>query len=228
MWVDDLDPGKSWASLWTGYVLCGHCRGIRQLDRDCPVCQDPSPSLEPQTVVLSHSAEIQVCPTFAGAEGRYEDYLYLQMLEREWKRPVLETDSALYGGAGRSPSPRAAIVLLYWTYFETRMERLLRAGMEGTPASLVEDALDRYASIGARMDRLYRVVFGTTYGADLAEVGQATVWNYLCQLQKQRNAFIHGDPGAIDDALVTQVVQELKNEHEAWIAVFNKHRSKVL
>ena len=26
-------------------------------------------------------------PTFMGAEGRYEDYVYLQMLQREWERP---------------------------------------------------------------------------------------------------------------------------------------------
>jgi hypothetical protein len=27
--------------------------------------------------------------TFAGAEGRYEDYICLQMLRRGWRRPVV-------------------------------------------------------------------------------------------------------------------------------------------
>jgi hypothetical protein len=27
-----------------------------------------------------------------GAEGRYEDWVYLQLLEREWNRPVTETE----------------------------------------------------------------------------------------------------------------------------------------
>ncbi len=26
-WHDNLPPGKSWASLWTGYILCGECQG---------------------------------------------------------------------------------------------------------------------------------------------------------------------------------------------------------
>jgi hypothetical protein len=37
------------------------------------------------------------------------------------------------------------------------------------------------------------------------------------------NAFAHGDPRAIDDALVVAVVDNLKREHEAWTAAFN-HR----
>ncbi len=32
---------------------------------------------------------------------------------------------------------------------------------------------------------------------------------------------MHGEPGAVDDQLVTAVVEMLKIEHEAWIAIFN-------
>jgi hypothetical protein len=35
------------------------------------------------------------------------------------------------------------------------------------------------------------------------------------------NLFAHGQPQAIDDALVKTVVENIKVEHEAWIAVFN-------
>jgi hypothetical protein len=64
-----------------------------------------------------------------GAEGRYEDWVYLGMMEREWKRPVADDDR--FSGFSResAPSPRASIVLLFWSYFETRIERLLRAGL---------------------------------------------------------------------------------------------------
>ena len=31
--------------------------------------------------------------TFMGAEGAYEDYVFLQMLQREWERPIVEFDT---------------------------------------------------------------------------------------------------------------------------------------
>jgi hypothetical protein len=37
---------------------------------------------------------------------------------------------------------------------------------------------------------------------------------------------MHGNPVAIDDNLVTQVVLQLKDEHEAWIAIFNKRATR--
>ena len=33
---------------------------------------------------------------------------------------------------------------------------------------------------------------------------------------------MHGHPEAIDDALVEELVAGLKDEHEGWIAVFNR------
>ena len=83
-----------------------------------------------------------------GAEGRYEDYMYLDMLEREWKRPVTEADGVRTFDPDRRPSPRAAIVMLFWSYFETRIERLLRAGMRNLPLRVTEDLLTRYSFIG--------------------------------------------------------------------------------
>jgi hypothetical protein len=64
-----------------------------------------------------------------GAEGRYEDWVYLGMMEREWKRPVADDDRFSVFSRESAPSPRASIVLLFWSYFETRIERLLRAGL---------------------------------------------------------------------------------------------------
>ena len=41
-------------------------------------------------------------------------------------------------------------------------------------------------------------------------------------LHQSRNRFTHGHPEAIDDVLVEELVASLKDEHEGWIAVFNK------
>ena len=82
--------------------------------------------------------------------------------------------------------------------------------------------LERHSSVGARMDRLYRVVFSSTYRGDLNDLGYGRVAALLKKVEQHRNRFIHGHPEAIDDALVKDLVVGLKDEHEAWIAVFNK------
>lgn len=65
-------------------------------------------------------------------------------------------------------SPKAPVVLLFWTYFETRIETLTENwARRGVPTTLAEDTLERYSSIGARLDTLYRVLFGTTDEKDL-------------------------------------------------------------
>lgn len=221
MWYDDYKAEGSWSVLWSGYVLCGHCEGICKIGSNCPVCGNEPFSLQQH----QHRADFKepvVSETHMGAEGRYEDWLYLQMLEREWKRPVPTVDRLSEPDPTRQPSARAAIVVLFWSYFETRIERLLRAGMRNIPPRLVEDTLQRYTSIGSRLDRLYRVLFETTYGEDLCDLGFNDVRLHLTEVQKRRNSFAHGDPAAIDDALVVAVVENLEREHESWIAVFNR------
>lgn len=148
--------------------------------------------------------------------------MYLEMLEREWRRPLTEAGLKV-ASLSRETSERAAIVVLYWSYFETRFERLLRAGMQSLPPRVTNDLLERTPSIGPRMDRLYRVLFNTTFRADLASLGFERVGQHLDRVQRHRNRFAHGDPSAVDDSLVAAVVENLKTEHEAWIALFN-HR----
>ena len=82
--------------------------------------------------------------------------------------------------------------------------------------------LERHSSVGARMDMLYRVVFSTTYRADLNDLGYGNVAALLKKVEQCRNSFTHGHPEAIDDELVDELVLGLKDEHEGWIAVFNK------
>ena len=86
----------------------------------------------------------------------------------------------------------------------------------------MDHLLERHSFVGARMDRLYRVVFSSTYRADLNDLGYGRVAALLKKVEQCRNWFAHGHPEAIDDALVEELVAGLKDEHEAWIAVFNK------
>src|SRR5579871_2311601 len=91
MWFDDIAPDASWTVLWSGYFICGQCGGIRRFESNCAGCDAQPPVLEEHVLVLNDGEEIRVPMAFLGAEGRFEDYIYLDMLEREWKRPVSET-----------------------------------------------------------------------------------------------------------------------------------------
>ncbi len=81
--------------------------------------------------------------------------------------------------------------------------------------------------IGPRLNDFYRVAFDSTYRKDLEDLGHGVIWTHLDKVQKQRNKFAHGQPQAIDDSLVHSLVEHLKLEHEAWIAVFNKRATRV-
>ena len=89
MWYDELPDEKSWSRLWYGYTICGRCRGIRGNEPACRVCGDQRIGREQQVIHLPDGREETVILAAMGAEGRYEDWVYLQMIEREWKRPTL-------------------------------------------------------------------------------------------------------------------------------------------
>ena len=55
--------------------------------------------------------------------GEMEDYVYLRMIEREWKRPLLDEDRHPPSWLDADVSPRASIVVL-WSYFENVERRL--------------------------------------------------------------------------------------------------------
>ena len=224
MWFDDLSPNDSWTSLWYGYIRCPECTGIRTLEDPCPACGTDLPTMDEQTIVLDDGQEVSVARAYMGAETRYEDYVYLQVLEREWKYGM-QPPSERMSFAERVPTG-AAIVLIFWTYFESRIEYLLRSALQHIPQRFLDDALTRYSSVGARMDRLYRIAFGTTYHSDLTSLKYSDVSRHLSRVQAQRNAFVHGTPDSIDDSLVASVVEMLKREHEAWIAVYNLRASR--
>ena len=220
LWYESMPADWSWAFLWSGYVRC-MCGGIRTIEAQCCACGEAW--LEPDPLVIrdADGNEHRVMPELAGAEGRYEDWVYLSMLEREWLRPV---DTDLYDSIpdNHRPSARAIVVLVFWSYFETRIERLFRETAKAVPKQMMEHLLERNSFVGTRMDSLYRVVFSTTYRADLNDLGYGRVAALLKTVEKRRNRFAHGHPEAIDDGLVEELVAGLKEEHEAWIAVFNR------
>lgn len=219
-WFEALPPGRAWATLWSGYIRCS-CGGIQPFGKTCPACDGTSPGLEFGTFD-DDGAEHKYPQTFMGAEGRYEDWVYLQMLEREWSRPVTDADRFLDIGQANRPSPKAVVVLVFWTYFETRIERLLVEAMRSLPESVSKDLLRRYSPISARLEKLYKVLFGTTYWVELKDIGFAHVAELLRRVHESRNRFAHGHPEAIDDALVSDLVAGLKDEHESWIRAFNR------
>ena len=220
MWLDDLSPDATWSSLWHGYIRCD-CSGIRTFTDPCPACGTSLGDVVEQTMVLDDGREITTSQMFAGAEERYEDYVYLQLMKREWER--VERDSELQHGVPHTEnvSAGASLVLLFWTYFETRIERLLRDGLRSIPPRFLKDALKRHSSISARLKDFYKIAFDSTYHDDLIKLEYADVSHHLKEVHRRRNAFVHGDPHSIDDSLATAVVAMLKQDHEAWIAVYN-------
>jgi hypothetical protein len=224
MWYDDV-AGKSWTSLWSGYVRCSaDCPGIRKIDVPCPACGSGPFDTSPRTVIVD-GREFTIGAAFMGAEGSYEDYIYLQMLQREWERPVAEFQTLAHFADAERPAAQAALVLLFWGYFETRIERLHRSAMRKLPQRVLDDQLRRYSGIGSRLYDLYKIFFGTNYFDDLRAQGFQEVADLLLDIHKRRNEFSHGKPQAINDATVKALVENLNAEHEGWIAVLN-HRAK--
>lgn len=218
MWYESIQSGWSWESLWYGYARCS-CGGLRRDGEVCGACK--APFTPPVETFLRSSVGGQT-PIAPGGEGRYEDYIYLRMLEREWLRPLTDEDRFFGIIEQHRPSARAIVILTFWTYFETKIERLYRTAGSKLPPRVLEDFLRRHSSIGARLDRGYRVFFDTSYWDDLKAAGFPDVSDLLQRVHKCRNLFSHGHPEAIDDALVEALIIGLKREHEAWISTFNK------
>ena len=142
LWCEAMPNNWSWAFLWNGYIRC-MCGGIRTIDLEaqCGACGKAWVEPAPLVIRDTDSHELHVQPDFAGAEGRYEDWVYLSMLEREWRRPV---DADLYGSIPENsrPSARAIVVLVFWSYFETRIGRLFRETAKAVPGQVMDHLLE--------------------------------------------------------------------------------------
>lgn len=215
-WFDSLAQDQTWARLWHGRTICS-CAAIRKVDSPCEACGSGPYTFEPEIVTVD-GQQYRVPAAVMGAEARYEDWQYLEMMQREWQRPLGEPLRM----SQKAPSARAAIVLIFWSYFETRIDRLLADSLAPLESGIRGDLLKRYASIGARLTTLYRVLFGVTYLEDVAALGHDGVAALLRTVHERRNEFAHGQPAAIDDDIVERLVVGLADEHEAWIAAYNR------
>jgi hypothetical protein len=135
----------------------------------------------------------------------WSTFVILRQIRLECARPIVALD-----GAARRPAQRLAIVILFWTLFEILMEGFFRAAFAHLPGELADELLQRFPSIGGRLDRLYMRTWGTTFWADLEAEGFVEDAAHLRFLQERRNAFIHSDPEAIDDTLVEVTLARLE------------------
>ncbi|MDP9155489.1 MAG: hypothetical protein M3O74_14715 [Pseudomonadota bacterium] len=108
------------------------------------------------------------------------------------------------------------------------MNRLVGLGLRPLPINVQSDLSSRYDSVTSHMKQLYQILFGVRYLDDLIAVGAESISGHLARVQDARNRFVHGDPEALSDALVEAVVRNLKVEHDAWIAVFNRRVSMMM
>lgn len=187
----------------------------------CPVCGKDytNTNLPHQEVHGANGVVLRQPPVFAGADI-WSYYVLLRLMHDEWNRPTIEGELAGLPPSKR-PSPHLVIVILFWSFFESLMQRLLEKKASTLPPAIAEDLLRRYSTIGSRMDRLYKLLMGTTLEVDLTAVDAADVYDHLKRVQEGRNRFIHGDPELIDTDLVAATVDKLPAVQGAWIRLYN-------
>jgi hypothetical protein len=151
----------------------------------------------------------------------WSDYVLLKMMHVEWQRPVGHSDILNGLPDERRPSSRLLVVILFWTLFERLMERFFEDAMKRLPPKVTRDLLARYSGIGARLDRLFPLLFDTSFADEIARLGYPTLKGHLDAIQVARNAFLHGKPESITDLLVRTTAERLPDVQEAWISLYN-------
>ena len=143
---DDFDW---WWGGWKDLFTCGNCWGFIGKTSVCPVCATDYRNPAPLEMMID--GKLHVMPqAFAGALG-WSHYVMLQLMHREWLRPLLDEVDPSSVPPGHKPSPRVLVVLLFWTFFETMMGRFYETATAGLPGPVGADLLKRYNSIGSRL-----------------------------------------------------------------------------
>lgn len=217
------DDWEWWWDTWKDRIRCGSCRALVDLNLPCPICKTDYTSVEPMKIERNGKV-MMVPPVFAGALD-WSPYAMLRIMHRDWLRP-LPAEYASSLPPASEPSSKVLVVLMFWTYFETLMNWYFETAMSELPNAVATDLLKRYNGIGARLDRLHQILFDTTYGDDLDMLGNTKIRKHIDNVQRQRNAFVHGKPEAISDELVEQTVTLMPRFHEAWIQTFNMRCAK--
>jgi hypothetical protein len=151
--------------------------------------------------------------------------MFLGMMQREWERP-LSNDHWLDSQKDGAPQ-RATLVLLFWVLFEGLLERFYDAALGICPDGVRDDLLRRYGQIGTRMNQLHKVLFGVTLLADLDQQGDGKLADHIREVQERRNAFVHGDPHAIDELLVRRTVELLQDVHLSYVRIYNRRCTRL-
>jgi len=215
MWLDDIKPGDNWMGIWKLKFHCGNCMAIID-ENPCAVC-----GYLHLPHIIPGIPEDQQIPqiTYMGAVSEHT-YVTLQMMQREWERPLLDQDDITDLSSNKIPQ-RILIVLLFWSLFESLMERLLKDKLKNMPENIRDYLLKKNSTISARMNEFYKLLFGYTFKNDLEQIGYSAIYKLLIKVQDRRNKFIHDHPAAIDEQLVSETIEQLQNVQAAWIAIYN-------
>lgn len=221
MWIDEPESKESWMGTWRGLITCAKCWGFIK-PMICPLCGfDHSPGPPQKIIHEGKEYELPVA-AFAGAI-EWSTYMVLELMRREWNRPVVEDEVTSW--TFKVPQ-KSMIVILFWSLFETLMDKFFTSALRKIPKSISDDLLKRYSGIGSRTDRLYKILFGSSFKKDLEELGHLHIYNHIVNLQIKRNDFIHGNPNAIDQSVIDDTIKYLQDTQLAWIDLYNKRCTK--
>jgi hypothetical protein len=171
--------------------------------------------LEPQRIIVDGEEQI-IPPAMQGAIP-WSIFVLLEQIRIEAERATEPNETRLL-----SMSQRFTVVLLFWTLFEVLIDGFYRAAYADFLGELGDELLRRFPSIGSRLDRLYRRTWQTSFLDDLRSEGFDDEAELIVRVQSARNAFVHGNPEAIDDQLVDSTLRHLEGVQRGWIAMFNK------
>jgi hypothetical protein len=198
MWADE--ENANWLRVWSGLTHCGACRTLMDSAGSCPRCGF---AFEPHEYSYTDAAGVTHTRRTLTTQGAfsYTTASLLRLMQREWERPVVEREGQAFV---EEVSAKLVLVILFWTLFEHLMDRFFNAAVSRLPPAVGRDLMDRYGFIGARMYRLYPLLFEVSLEEDLTAVGFASVYTHLCNVQERRNDFVHGNAAALSDALVRE------------------------
>lgn len=211
-----IDPAAAtvpWASILVPLHHCPKCNALFK-DVLCPVCGH---ALDMSPTEIEIGGERHIIPAALQGAIPWSTYALIDQMRIEWLRPV----SAEENQAGR-PAGHFVIIVLFWTLFEVLMHGFYRSALADLPGELGDELLRTSRSISARAERLHRRRWGVTLWQDFADLGFSAVAEHLQRLQRARNAFVHGNPTAIDKALVQDTVGLLTDIQIAWVKLFNE------
>ena len=157
LWADKEKP--NWLGVWSHLSHCPSCHTLMNSSGPCPKCGFAFEPMEHRWTDASGATRTHLSMAVPGAFSVTTATL-LSLMQREWERPASENEKSR--SFIEQVSPKLILVILFWTLFEHLMDRFFSTAVASLPEGVGRDLLERYASIGSRMGRLYPLLFGTT------------------------------------------------------------------